>query len=138
MRAVEELVATFHALHDPIDRAFAEALQEQAREDHLPTGLFEAMVDHTLQMPAHVLHALVDGVAAFDVESDLARITAPTLLIWGDDDAYVDEASQDTLLRELREAERIVYAGGGHTPHWDDPPRFAADLARFAARVADR
>jgi pimeloyl-ACP methyl ester carboxylesterase len=29
----------------------------------------------------------------------------------------------------------VVYTGVGHTPRWEDPTRFAADVAAFVARI---
>jgi pimeloyl-ACP methyl ester carboxylesterase len=29
----------------------------------------------------------------------------------------------------------VVYQNAGHAPHWEEPERFAADLAAFAGSV---
>ena len=34
-----------------------------------------------------------------------------------------------------RAAELVVFRGLGHTPRWEDPARFAGELATFAARL---
>lgn len=39
------------------------------------------------------------------------------------------------LAGRLRSAELIVYPGVGHTPRWEDPARFAADVTAFVQRV---
>jgi non-heme chloroperoxidase len=133
--ALRELVAAVHALTEPVDRAFVEAMQEQAHEEHLPAGLFNAMVEHSMRMPARTWHALIDALDEFDLDQELSGVTAPTLLIWGDEDPIVSHATQQRLLGDLPDAELLVYPGGGHVPHWDDPRRFAADVSQFAVRI---
>lgn len=56
-------------------------------------------------------------------------------IVWGDADALVDRDIQATLTRQLRDAELIVYHGVGHAPRWEDPTRFARDVAAFTHRV---
>jgi non-heme chloroperoxidase len=133
--AFGELVAAVHALTEPVDRAFVEAMQEQAHEEHLPPGLFEAMVEQSMRVPARTWHALIDALDEFDLDHELSGVTAPALLIWGDEDPIVGGATQQKLLRDLPDAELLVYPGGGHVPHWDDPRRFAADVSQFALRI---
>jgi non-heme chloroperoxidase len=127
--ALGELAGAVRALADPIDPAFARELQEQAREPHLPAGLHAAMVEQTLRMPARVWRAIVDGLSGFDVDAALPALDVPALLVWGEHDPFFDRATQEAVLRRLPGAELRVYAGGGHTPHWDDPARFAGDVA---------
>jgi non-heme chloroperoxidase len=134
--AAFEMITGVHALTDPIDRRFVEWLQEQASDEHMPAGMFDAMVEHTLCIRARTLQALVDSVRSFDVGDRLSEVTTTTMLIWGDRDAFVDHESQARLLAELRDAELVIFQGAGHTPHWDDPARFAAEVARFAGVAA--
>jgi hypothetical protein len=37
----------------------------------------------------------------------------------------------------LSSAERVEYAGVAHTPRWEDPARFTADIAAFCARLQE-
>jgi pimeloyl-ACP methyl ester carboxylesterase len=69
----------------------------------------------------------------FDLD-ELDRIEAPTLLLWGDADDLVSRAMQDELEARLADATLVVYPGIGHSPHWEDPTRVAADVAAFVAR----
>jgi non-heme chloroperoxidase len=128
-----EMAARVHALKDPIDRGFVEWLQQQAGDEQMPVGMFDAMVEHTLRIRAGTLQELLDSVRTFDVSDRLSEVTTPTVLIWGDQDTFVDHASQAQLLAGLRDAELVIYPGAGHAPHWDDPARFAAEVVRFAA-----
>jgi pimeloyl-ACP methyl ester carboxylesterase/FAD/FMN-containing dehydrogenase len=131
--AIAELLDAVHSMDGRIDGEFAAMLQEQAREPQLPDGFFAEMVEHTLVMPTAVCRAVLDGILAFDVEADLGAVTAPALVLWGDQDAIVSRAQAGALARGLPEAELHVIGGCGHTPHWHDPRGFARTLARFAA-----
>lgn len=132
--AVHELRHAVSAMGEALDREFVEAIQEQAREPHLPDGFFQTMLDATLRMPAAVCRALLDAIVAFDVECDLARVTAPALLLWGDEDEIVPRAQQDVLAANLPHADLRILPGCGHTPHWDDPEGVADALTRFVRR----
>ena len=75
--------------------------------------------------------AALDGVVAFDDTTELDRITAPTLLIWGDHDALVSREEQQRLEKAIPDARLIAYPETGHCPHWERPERVAADLDAF-------
>lgn len=77
------------------------------------------------------------GISEFDLADDLTRLTAPTLLVWGDKDpvSVASREAQDWLLAAIPGARLSVYEGVGHSPHWEDPVRFAADLASFSRAV---
>ena len=51
-------------------------------------------------------------------------------------DGLVSRDMQDELLARLSKAELVVYPSVGHTPRWDDPARFSADVAAFARRLS--
>lgn len=74
------------------------------------------------------------GLVAYDDLAELGRITVPTLLVWGDADGLVGRDMQEMLAERIGGAELLVYPGVGHTPRWDDPTRFAADVAAFVER----
>ena len=60
-----------------------------------------------------------------------AGITAPTLLLWGDQDALVPRTEQDNLLSAIPDTRLVVYRGAGHSPNWEDPARVARDIESF-------
>jgi pimeloyl-ACP methyl ester carboxylesterase len=71
-----------------------------------------------------------------DFSKELANIKAPTLLVCGDQDAFFTRGDQQALATAIPGARLLVYAGAGHSPHWEQPERFAADLVAFANHVA--
>lgn len=75
---------------------------------------------------------MFNSLLVYDDRADLPRIDVPALLVWGDADPLVPRSMQDELTRRLSRAELVVYAGAGHTPRWEQPERFAGDVAKFA------
>jgi pimeloyl-ACP methyl ester carboxylesterase len=128
---VESVVAS---LRDPIDATFARSFVTDTSSDALPSSFVDELVGELMKVPARVWKETFAGLLAYDELAELGRITAPTLLVWGDADALVDRTMQAMLAQLIRGAELSVYAGAGHTPRWEDPTRFALDVATFAER----
>ena len=131
---MQELHAEFRDLSDPIDPGYARAWQESTLARPVPETFMAVIVEETRKPPARVWEAAFGGLLD-DAPERIGTITAPTLLAWGDRDAFVPRADQDALLARIQDAELEVYAGAGHALHWEEPERFAADLAEFAARL---
>jgi pimeloyl-ACP methyl ester carboxylesterase len=76
-------------------------------------GYMEGMrVPGTLPHILAIVRGWFRDIAA--LKTALPRVTAPTLLIWGDKDRAVDPASAVELQRRLRQCELQVVRGGGH------------------------
>jgi pimeloyl-ACP methyl ester carboxylesterase/tetratricopeptide (TPR) repeat protein len=67
--------------------------------------------------------------------AQLTEISTPTLLVWGDRDTFVARTEQDALKRAIAGSRLVTYAGVGHSPHWEEPARFAAQIAGFVDDV---
>lgn len=134
-----ELVAFVHdaifTLDDVVPRALAEAFQRDTIAGPVADGLLETMVDECLRTPAAVWRAAFAELLKDDFSAELGRVRRPVLLPWGDADAFAPEADQQRLVRELPLARRSVYRGAGHALHWEQPQRFALDVAQFVARL---
>jgi non-heme chloroperoxidase len=136
-----EAVIEFHRtviepLRDPIDPAFAAEWQQSTLAQPVPPAFFETVVAETLKVPATVWRAGFAGLLEDDFAAELQRITAPTLVVWGDRDSFSPRADQDRILEAIRGARLVTYGGAGHALHWEEPARFARDLADFAAHSA--
>ena len=68
--------------------------------------------------------------------SELARIQAPTLVVWGARDTICSAADQQRLVAAIRGARLQTYRDAGDAVHWEEPQRFARDLAAFVAELA--
>lgn len=123
------------SLSDPIDPAFARSFVADTSTDELAPAMVDQLVSDLLQVPARVWKEMFADLSAYDDVDQLDRITAPTLLIWGDADGLVWRAMQSTLVARIRDAELLVYPGVGHTPRWENPSRFAEDIAAFVERT---
>jgi non-heme chloroperoxidase len=95
----------------------------------------DQLVGELLKVPARVWREMFAALLQYDDMAELARIHAPTLLVWGDADALVTGDMQDQLAERIAGAESVVYPGVGHTPRWERPSCFASDLASFVARL---
>ncbi len=56
-----------------------------------------------------------------DPQPLLARITAPTLLVWGEQDAMIPIANAQDYLRAIPGAKLVTFPGVGHLPHEEAP-----------------
>jgi non-heme chloroperoxidase len=127
-RFVHEVIGS---LEDPISRDLARSFVLDTSSEALEPELLDRLADELLKVPARVWRGTFGGLLAHDDLADLGRIGVPALLLWGDADGLVPRAMQDELVRRLPHAELRTYAGVGHTPRWDDPERFTADVASF-------
>jgi pimeloyl-ACP methyl ester carboxylesterase len=118
-------------LDDPISPDFARSFVVDTSSETLAPELVGLLVQDALAVPARVWKELFAGLLAYDDRAELPRIEAPTLLVWGDADPLVSREMQDELAGSLRAARLRVYSGIGHTPRWEDPARFSAELVAF-------
>jgi pimeloyl-ACP methyl ester carboxylesterase len=127
---VEELRSIVAGFIDPMDEAFVREFQASTLAAPVPDELFEMIVAESMRAPAAVWQATVAGFRA-DRNHGPAGITAPTLVIWGDQDGLALRDQQERLLTELSDARLEEYRGSGHSPNWEQPARVANDIAEF-------
>lgn len=70
--------------------------------------------------------------AAWNLESDAALVTAPTLLVQGADDPYGTLEQLDRIEARLRGPSRRVVVAGGHSPHLEAGDEVVRAVAEFA------
>ena len=132
---LEEFVrSVVSELEDPIDPEFARSFVVDTSSSDVAPELIDRLVNEILKVPARVWRESFAGLLRYDGMGELARITVPVLLIWGDADELVERGMQEQLARRLPHATLLVYPGAGHTPRWEDPSRFAADVTAFVER----
>ena len=119
-------------LTDPVDPDFVREFQESTLAQPVPPAFLETVVQESLKVPARVWRATFEGFLQDDFSSEVQKIKAPTLVVWGDQDAFCPRSDQDTLVRAIAGSQLVVYPGAGHALHWEQPERFAADLVAFA------
>jgi pimeloyl-ACP methyl ester carboxylesterase len=129
--ACRELAASVAAFGDAVPVGFIEAFQSGTAARPLPPEFFAGILAESARVPARVWRAMMRGILRFDARAELAAIAAPTRIVWGEEDAIFGHAEQLELWSGIRGATLSVYAGTGHDPHWEEPERFARELAEF-------
>ena len=71
-----------------------------------------------------------------DLQRRLYRITAPTLLMWGDADRVVPPIYADAFARGIHGARKVLVPGAGHFPHLEKTTEVLRTVASFLAEVA--
>jgi pimeloyl-ACP methyl ester carboxylesterase len=68
-----------------------------------------------------------------DTRADLHRITAPTLLVWGDEDGLIPAGrrTSDPLLEGLPDARLVVIPDAGHVVNLEQPAAFDEAVLAF-------
>jgi pimeloyl-ACP methyl ester carboxylesterase len=135
--ARREFVGTsIMTLEDPIDPGFARSFVTDTSSGNVAPDLLEDLVADVVRVPARAWREMFASLLDYDDRAELTDVGAPALLIWGDRDAVVPRAMQEELVDLLPTATLTVYPGTGHTPRWEEPRRFADDVATFVARTA--
>ena len=127
-----ELTIAMRDLPDPIPVQFARDFQASTAYCPLPPDFFERIIEKSLKLPPRLWRLAMDKLVEYDDTKRLARIEAPTHLLWGDKDAIFSRAEQDSFMAALPAARFTVYEETGHCPNWERPERVAADIAALA------
>ena len=122
-------------LTEPVDPQFILEFQKSTLAQPVSPAFLDMVVRESQKLPAWVWRDLFGHFLEADFSDELAGITAPTLVVWGDQDVISPRADQDALLQAIPHARLMVYEGGGHAIHWEDPARFAIDLMAFVHEV---
>jgi non-heme chloroperoxidase len=125
-------------LTDPIDPGFAREFQESTLARPIPPAFLDTVVRESLKVPARVWRAAFAGFFEDDFAAELGRISAPTLVLWGDRDGLARHADQEVLAAGIAGSRLEIYEGTGHALHWEEPERFAAELTAFVEDLAGR
>lgn len=128
-------------LEDPVDPQFVRDFQASTYANPIPEEFLNTAVSESLKLPASVWKQTLTGMIAEDHSAQLARITAPTLILWGDNDGIFslqDQLVLDTLIpRSIfkRYTAAILPPGsrdGGHGLHVEFPQLVTGDIEAFA------
>jgi hypothetical protein len=58
--------------------------------------------------------------------------------VWGDRDDLCPHQDQRALAEAIPGADLVVYPGGGHAVHWEQPARVAADLVALTTKLEEK
>ena len=130
---VAEVRQAVDAMSGSVPESFAREFQASTIHVPVPDDFFRQAVAISLGVPLRVWQAALAGFFAADARADLVRVSAPTLLLWGDRDAIFSRSDQDALMAGIAGSRLVPYPETGHAPHWERPERFARDLEAFLA-----
>lgn len=144
---------------------FVTNFSRQAREDvgvfsRLPTHIAEAMIGAHIakttwhSMPTHVFDGYMlpwrgpEGVAAYwravncydehmarPLVERLGSLASPTLVIWGEHDAWLPPSMGEDLAARIPDGRLQFIANAGHFAPEDNPAEFAEAITAFLAEV---
>jgi len=123
--------STVATLTDPVDPEIAREFQLSTLSRPTAPGLVDACVLESLKVPARIWREAFAGFLELDHRAELGRIAAPTLIANGDSDAMFTPEHQRALHDAIPGSTLLIYPGGGHAAHWEDPARVTADLTAF-------
>lgn len=129
--SLDELRAIVDGLTEVTLPAFAREFQESTIARPVAPAFVETMVGESRKLLPDTWRAVLQGFLSDDVSSELAGLTMPVLLVWGENDTFVPRRDQDALCGAFPDAHLKAYAATGHAVHWEDPARVAADLRAF-------
>ena len=91
--------------------------------------------DRAMLVPTEAAINLIRGAMDHDARAVLPRVTAPALVLVGDEDVLTPRWLAEDVVRRLPNARLEVMAGGGHAVALEDPEAFSARVLAFFAEV---
>ncbi len=114
---------------------------DEGRLDAAYLEWWGALLKHTdsLRNDMAVMRLLRGRPGAYSPEhligpSERSRISAPTLVIWGENETFGDHALADALVASIPNADLKLIDGGGHLP-WIDAPEEVATMIEEVVAV---
>lgn len=126
-----DMLDALSAMADPVDLDFVRVFQASTLAQPVPDEFFATVVSEGGRLPLRIWCAALGEIIRYDDFGQLRRIGAPTVLFWGERDDFSTYEQQQELADAIPGTELRVYAGAGHSLHWEEPRRFAEDLANF-------
>ncbi|MFT5005152.1 MAG: non-heme chloroperoxidase [Paracoccaceae bacterium] len=99
--------------------------------DPLPSDQMDELIAVNMACPAFVRRALF--AASWDFQPVYKNLRKPALVIHGKEDRVVEARSGITAAEIIPNARLALYENTGHAPFLEQPERFNADIAEFAA-----
>jgi len=129
---VGELGKEILALEDPIAPEFVREFVSSTIQAAVPEEFLAGAVSESLKVPARVWREYYEGVVlTVDDTARLGEIDAPTLILWGEQDAILPRDEQEWRAAEIPNATLRTYPETGHLAHWVRPEWVARDLEAF-------
>lgn len=96
-----------------------------------PAGAAEHAAAVMAAVPEAAYRETVTTLTTFNRRDDLARITAPTLLLAAEHDALAPPRTMQRMRDAMPNARLVTLAGAGHLAHLEQPAAFIAAVREF-------
>lgn len=121
-------------LTPPLDPNGTFMTEWYANPHPVPADFLDREKVESAAIPLQVWNGVLSGLTMTDWSPYAARITAPTLIIWGDKDGLFDAGSQDHIKSIFPKARHETFAGYGHNAFWEAPKEVGAMIQGFLAQ----
>ena len=121
----------FTDLKDLIDPGFVKSFSESVLSRPAAVEALDSMVAENLKAPARVWLETSNGLFEETFPDELAKIQAPTLIVWGDRDPIITNEDQLALAEAIKGSKLTLHPGSGHMLYWEEPTLIAEDIVTF-------
>jgi pimeloyl-ACP methyl ester carboxylesterase len=121
-----QLTLRFHA------NQLASRFDATAEVPHTQGDYRQLFIDNT---PAASYSARVSSVAAFDVRSQLTKVSVPTLLITPADDKLIGEKAAQELREGMPDAREVILPETGHMFRFTHPGLYGRTITEFVGSL---
>jgi len=128
--------STIAKMNDPVDMNFVREFQQSTLHKPIPKAFLDSAVNESAKVPARVWRDAMAGLMNTDFSAEIGKINLPTLIVWGDQDAFFLREEQEKLTTLIKGSRLVTYSGIGHAPHWEEPERVARELTNFTETLA--
>jgi non-heme chloroperoxidase len=129
---VIEFGEEMRALEDPVSPEFVREFVEGTIHHPVPEEFLSMAVSESLKVPARVWRDYWEGVLlTVDDTARLGEIAAPTLILWGEQDALLPREEQERRAAAIPDATLKVYPDTGHAVAAERPEWVVSDLEEF-------
>jgi len=101
----------------------------------------QALADFVRSRPAQSIESFMvqsNAVLAHDAEAQLGRITAPTLITFGRQDAATSTRFAERLKSGIKNSELLIFEGAAHAPIYEKVEEFNTTTLQFLTRQRER
>ena len=93
------------------------------------------MADHLAALRDEPTRAALQAVISRQpIEPELSRISAPTLVLHGQDDKAIVESRARAMANQIRNAQFVLIPNAGHTSTVEEPAAINAALSKFLSQ----
>ncbi len=116
----------------PIPPSYARNILNMVREArHVRFDFVPVLVSDALRAGMITLWKAANDLLHTDLRPKLTNIQAPTMVVWGENDALLPLAMTRQLGQHLRFDELVIIKRAGHNPMWDCPHAFNQVVLEF-------